>query len=112
LSQIEISPSTDSQGTDPKLSNTNESGTCSNSASFDVESNIFLYRDSYFHQTANILGTMISSLICIAAIVVLYLVPDMRKRLAIVSLFTAVFSIALSLATAATRAEIFVATAA
>jgi hypothetical protein len=80
--------------------------------SFDLESNIFLYRDSHFHRIANILGTLISSLIPIGSIVVLYLVTDMRIRLAIVSLFTSVFSIALSLVTSAKRVEIFAATAA
>ncbi|TAQ89112.1 hypothetical protein B7494_g2578 [Chlorociboria aeruginascens] len=80
--------------------------------SFDTEGNIFLYRDSYFHYTANILGTLISSLIPIAAIVVLYFVSNMVKRLAIVCTFTAIFSIALSLVTMAKRVEIFAATAA
>jgi hypothetical protein len=80
--------------------------------SFDLESNIFLYRDSHFHHIANIVGTLISSLIPIGSIVVLYFVTDMPIRLAIVSLFTAVFSIALSLVTSAKRVEIFAATAA
>ena len=80
--------------------------------SFDLESNIFLYRDSHFHHIANIVGTLISSLIPIGSIVVLYFVTDMPIRLVIVSLFTAIFSIALSLVTSATRVEIFAATAA
>lgn len=80
--------------------------------SFDLESNIFLYRDSHFHRIANIVGTLIASLIPIAATVVLYFVANMPIRLAIVSLFTAIFSIALSCVTSATRVEIFAATAA
>jgi hypothetical protein len=80
--------------------------------SFDLESNIFLYRDSYFHHIANILGTLISSLIPIAAIVILYLLSDMKTRLAVVCAFTAIFAIALSLVTDAKRVEIFAATAA
>jgi hypothetical protein len=80
--------------------------------SFDLESNIFLYRDSHFHHIANIVGTLISSMIPIGSIVVLYFVSDMPIRLAILSLFTAIFSIALSLVTSATRVEIFAATAA
>jgi hypothetical protein len=78
----------------------------------DIESNIFLYRDSYFHVAANIIGTLISTLIPIAAIIVLYFVSDMSTRLAMVCLFTALFSVALSLVTAAKRVEIFAATAA
>ena len=92
-----------------------ESGTSqcpSEEESFDLESNIFLYRDSHFHHIANIVGTLISSMIPIGSIVVLYFVSDMPIRLAILSLFTAIFSIALSLVTSATRVEIFAATAA
>lgn len=80
--------------------------------SFDLESNIFLYRDSHFHRIANILGTLAASLIPAGATVVLYFVTDMPIRLAIVSLFTAIFAITLSLVTAASRVEIFAATAA
>ena len=91
------------------LSDSEES---SPSSVFDLESNVFLYRDSYFYQIGNILGTLISTLIPIGAIVVLYLVSDMGTRLAIVSLFTALFSVTLSLVTGARRVEIFAATAA
>jgi hypothetical protein len=80
--------------------------------SFDLESNIFLYRDSYFHRIASIVGTLISSLIPIGSIVVLYFITDMPMRLVIVGIFTAIFSIALSLMTSGTRVEIFAATAA
>ncbi|KAN0089867.1 hypothetical protein V8E51_018446 [Hyaloscypha variabilis] len=80
--------------------------------SFDLESNIFLYRDSYFHRIASIVGTLISSLIPICSIVVLYFITDMPMRLIIVGIFTAIFSIALSLMTSGTRVEIFAATAA
>ena len=79
---------------------------------FDLESNMFLYRDTYFYRISNILGTLISTLIPIGAIVVLYLVTDMATRLAIVSIFTALFSVTLSLITGARRVEIFAATAA
>lgn len=61
---------------------------------------------------ANIIGTLVSSLISIGSIVVLYFVTTMPMRLAIVALFTAAFSIALSLVTSGTRVEIFAATAA
>ncbi|KIM97352.1 hypothetical protein OIDMADRAFT_130539 [Oidiodendron maius Zn] len=80
--------------------------------SFDLESNIFLYRDSHFYHAAKIIGTLISSLIPIGSTVVLYFVKDMPTRLGIVCLFTAIFSIALSSVTSGTRVEIFAATAA
>lgn len=83
-----------------------------NEESFDLESNIFLYRDSHFYHAAKIIGTLISSLIPIGSTVVLYFVKDMPTRLGIVCLFTAIFSIALSSVTSGTRVEIFAATAA
>ena len=102
----EIDTVSDSQVT---LSNSEE---WNRSGVFDLESNMFLYRDSYFYRIGNILGTLISTLIPVGAIVVLYLVSDMATRLAIVSIFTALFSMTLSVATGARRVEIFAATAA
>jgi hypothetical protein len=81
-------------------------------ADLDFESGIFLYRDSYFHRIANVLGTLIASLIPIGAIVVLYFLSDMSTRLAMVCVFTAIFSVALCLVTSAKRVEVFTATAA
>lgn len=85
---------------------------CSEQSPFDLESNIFLYRDSHFHRMATILGTLVSSLIPIAAIIVLSFVRNMTARLGIVCAFTAVFSVCLSLVTEAKRFENFAATAA
>ncbi|KAG0650167.1 hypothetical protein D0Z07_2935 [Hyphodiscus hymeniophilus] len=84
----------------------------SENSSFDLEANIFLYRDTYFHRIANILGTLVSSLIPIAAIIILSFVRNMTARLGIVCAFTAVFSICLGLVTEAKRFENFAATAA
>ena len=78
----------------------------------DLESNVFLYRDSHVYRIATILGTLLSSLIPIAAIVVLSFVRNMKARLGIISAFTAVFSVSLSLVTEGKRVEIFAATAA
>ncbi|PVH80362.1 hypothetical protein DL98DRAFT_532145 [Cadophora sp. DSE1049] len=78
----------------------------------DLESNMFLYRDSHIYRIATILGTLLSSLIPIAAIVILSFVKDMTARLGIVSAFTAIFSVSLSLVTEGKRVEIFAATAA
>jgi len=82
------------------------------SESLDLESNVFFYRDTHIYRVATILGTLLSSLIPIAAIIVLSLVENMRARLGIVSVFTAVFSVSLSLVTEGKRVEIFAATAA
>jgi hypothetical protein len=79
---------------------------------YDLESNIFLYRDTHFHRIATILGTLISSLIPIAAIIILSFVSNMTARLGIVCAFTAIFSVCLSLVTDAKRVENFAATAA
>jgi hypothetical protein len=80
--------------------------------SFDVEASIFLYRDTHFHRIATILGTLVSSLIPIAAIVVLAFVRNMTARLGAVCAFTAIFIVCLSLVTEAKRVENFAATAA
>jgi hypothetical protein len=113
MPQIETTLSASSRGIDTNSSGARDSDeTEVDDSIFDIESKVFLYRDSYLHHAANILGTLIASLICIAAIVVLYLVPDMKKRLVIVGIFTGIFSIALSLVTSARRVEIFAATAA
>ena len=87
-------------------------GSNSEDPPFDLEANIFLYRDTYFHRLATILGTVVSSLIPIAAIIILSFVSEMKARLGIVCAFTAVFSVCLSLVTEAKRFENFAATAA
>lgn len=112
VSKVERSSSTISLTSQTVVPDSGASRCASRKSSFDLESNIFFYRDSHFHRIANVVGTLISSLIPIGSIVVLYLVKDMPTRLAILSLFTAVFSIALSLVTSAKRVEIFAATAA
>ncbi len=78
----------------------------------DLESNIFLYRDTHIYRIATIVGTLLSSLIPIVAIIVLSSVKNMTARLGIVSAFTAIFSVSLSLVTEGKRVEIFAATAA
>ncbi|KAH6722946.1 hypothetical protein BKA61DRAFT_565600 [Leptodontidium sp. MPI-SDFR-AT-0119] len=78
----------------------------------NIESDMFLYRDSQIYRITTILGTLLSSLIPIAAIIVLSFVKNMTARLGIVSAFTAIFSVSLSLVTEGKRVEIFAATAA
>lgn len=57
-----------------------------------------------------ILSTMLSSLLPVLAIVVLYLVHNMARRLAVIAVFTGVFSIGMTSLTSAKRGEIFAAT--
>ncbi|PMD49300.1 uncharacterized protein K444DRAFT_638802 [Hyaloscypha bicolor E] len=102
--------STTSLDNSPTLRPSTES--TSDESSFDIEANIFLYRDTHFHRVATILGTLVSSLIPIAAIIVLSFVRDMTARLGAVCAFTAIFSVCLSLVTEAKRVENFAATAA
>jgi len=111
-SPAERSSSATSSTSQTVVNSSSASQCTSQEESFDPESNIFLYRDSHFHRIANVVGTLISSLIPIGSIVVLYFVTSMPLRLAVLSCFTAIFSIALSLLTSAKRVEIFAATAA
>ncbi|KAG4435317.1 hypothetical protein IFR05_009206 [Cadophora sp. M221] len=104
----------DSQDTESGSTTVAESTSASSESNndADIESDIFLYRDSHIYRIATILGTLLSSLIPIAAIIVLSFVKNMTARLGIVSAFTAVFSVSLSLVTEGKRVEIFAATAA
>jgi hypothetical protein len=73
---------------------------------------LFHYDKKHLEMPAEILSTALSALLPVAAIVVLYLVQNMAKRLAIIAVFTVMFSIGLVLMAAATRSENFAATAA
>jgi hypothetical protein len=73
---------------------------------------LFNYDEKHLELPAEILSTALSSLLPVAAIIVLYLVQNMAKRLAIIALFTVAFSVGLVLMAAAKRSENFAATAA
>jgi hypothetical protein len=73
---------------------------------------VFKYHDAHIEFIMNILSTMLSSLLPVTAIVVLYLVQNTARRLAIIAGFTASFSLLLTVMTTATRSENFAATAA
>lgn len=73
---------------------------------------LFKYHDSHIEFVMDVFSMVLSSLLPVAAIVVLYLVQSMAKRLAIVAVFTAGFSLLLAIATKAKRPENFAATAA
>lgn len=70
------------------------------------------YSDSHLLTLINLAGTMIASLFPISAIIVLSFITKMPVRLGVVAIFTAAFSLSLSLVTHARRIEIFAATAA
>ncbi|KAI9880356.1 MAG: hypothetical protein M1830_003967 [Pleopsidium flavum] len=77
----------------------------------DVESGIANY-DNTLLAVADLVGTVISSLLPISSIMVLYFVKNMLMRLTVVAGFTALFSITLAIVTKARRIEVFAATAA
>lgn len=80
--------------------------------SWDDASGILRYSDTGVGFAVDVVGTVISSLFPIVAIVALYFVDQMSARLGIVAAFTAVFSLCLALMTRARRVEIFAATTA
>jgi hypothetical protein len=74
------------------------------------ESSITQYSDGLINSAINVLGTVVSSLLPVLAIVVLYYVKDMLARLGCIAAFTGLFSLALGLMTQGSRVEIFAAT--
>ena len=78
----------------------------------DEEALYFEYRDGKILRVANIVASILSSGILVASIVVLNYVQKTSVRLALVAVFTQVFSLFLILATNARKVEVFAATAA
>lgn len=70
------------------------------------------YSDSKIARVLDVFGTMVSSLFPISSIVILHLVDNMGRRIAIIAIFTAFFSLCLAIMTKARKIEIFAATAA
>lgn len=70
------------------------------------------YSDNAVTIGLDLCGTVISSLLPVGSIAVLYTVTAMSYRLGITAGFTAVFALALALATKSRRVEIFAATTA
>jgi len=71
-----------------------------------------MYSQDGLERISRIVATTIASTLPIASIVVLYSIHSTLKRLAMVGLFTAVFSFVLALFTSGKPIEIFSATAA
>jgi len=70
------------------------------------------YSDRKLRFAVDVFGSAISSIIPSISIIVLFFVEDLLKRLALVCVFSFVFSICMSLASRARRIEVFGATAA
>lgn len=70
------------------------------------------YKNGHLLKLANLIATIISSVLPITAIVALYYVNRMIVRLVVVAAFTMAFSLILATVTNARRAEIFASTAA
>jgi hypothetical protein len=69
----------------------------------DEESQYFEYKDKNMLRAANVIGSIISSLLLVGSIVALYFVNDMLVRLGIVAIFTQLFSLTLILVTSARK---------
>jgi hypothetical protein len=77
----------------------------------DEEAQYFEYKDKNMLHAANVIGSIISSLLLVGSMVALYFVNDMLVRLGIVAIFTQLFSLTLICVTSARKIEIFAATA-
>lgn len=73
---------------------------------------IYVYDEKIVIRAADMIGTAISSLLPVLAVIVLHSVHEMLTRLGMIALFTVVFALALMVTTKAKRVEIFAATAA
>ncbi|KUJ12860.1 uncharacterized protein LY89DRAFT_755993 [Mollisia scopiformis] len=71
-----------------------------------------IYGDSSVRRLTKSIATILACMLPILSTVILYLVQNMSKRLGIVTVFTAIFSISLVTLTNAEMADIFAATAA
>ena len=76
------------------------------------DADLFHYDDNHLKIPAHIVSTLFASLLPSLSIVVLYVVHDMTKRLGLIAVFTAVFSVTLASLTKARTVDIFAATAA
>ena len=78
----------------------------------DEETGFVEYKESRILAFTNIVGTVLASLVPMSAMLGLYFVGSMTLRLAVVAIFTVLFSTTLAIFTRARRIEIFTATAA
>jgi hypothetical protein len=78
----------------------------------DTERGLYHYQEETVLRLADVIGTVVSALLPILAVVVLYCVKNMWARLGLVALFTVLFSLVLGLVATGKRIEVFAATAA
>lgn len=78
----------------------------------DLEAQYTDYKDAYFEKLANITNSIISSAILVGSIVALYFIRTMAVRLALIAVFTQIFSVVLVLLTSARKVDVFASTAA
>ncbi|KAI1173336.1 hypothetical protein F4777DRAFT_600714 [Nemania sp. FL0916] len=78
----------------------------------DIHRNTVYYSQAGVVRFSKLLGTVFASLLPIGSIVVLYYLNSMETRLALIGVFTAMFSLALGIFTNGRMVEIFSATAA
>ena len=81
-------------------------------AAWDPRSGIVRYDDGHLLRLTSFITTVLASLLPTASIVVLYLVRPMPARLAIIAVFTLVFSLCWTCFTTGRRSEVFTAIAA
>ncbi|MCJ1363202.1 hypothetical protein MMC16_002309 [Acarospora aff. strigata] len=82
------------------------------SSASQLEDEYIRVSDSKLLRTADLITTVISSVLPIASVIILYFVHSKLARLGVVAGFTALFSLTLGTMTASRRVEIFAATAA
>lgn len=70
------------------------------------------YKDSRLLRVANIISTLVSSLLPVGSIIALNYIRGMATRLVVIGIFTMTFSLVLSMMINARRVETFAATAA
>ncbi|KAF7898809.1 hypothetical protein EAE99_012344 [Botrytis elliptica] len=78
----------------------------------DYASNIVDYSDTVIFRIVSFFGVIMASILPVMTIVVLYLVASMVKRLALVGIFTTIFSVCLWFMTDGRLVEVFSATSA
>jgi hypothetical protein len=77
-----------------------------------VGAGIYHYRESSLESALGIMATVVASVLPVCSVVALYIIQSNNLRLGMLAIFSALFSLTLTLMTNARRIEIFAATAA
>jgi hypothetical protein len=78
----------------------------------DHSAGLYNYSDRTITKLSSLVATVLSSVLPIVGVIVLYFVENTLARIGIIAGMTALFSLCLALLTAASKSEIFAATAA